>query len=290
MTAEAQSGNPKQQVGTTVAMPSRSISLTTIETAVKIIVAVAAAVISIATLKLQRSAADLQRQSEKDRQAAAAVAINEQRYLPLFRSITEVDAALVEISTQFGWPKYTHAEADQENRLGTRLAYLADSMYFPKSDFANSGPTVSLLAATDNASGTPTPKATPVKLSAADAVRLLSELMRIEPMLHHMSQNSDSIAKVINGELQFTTPSDTFIDSIPLADRAVPAFEAWLPAGGIRTRQLYRDVDITTIADSIDNQLIVSAKEVLTNHPELADKYVAIRNDVYRGRSELLPK
>jgi hypothetical protein len=43
------------------------------------------------------------------------------------------------------------------------------------------------------------------------------------------------------------------------------------------------------MADDIAGQLITVTKIILAQHPELADKYVVIRNDVIRGREEILP-
>jgi hypothetical protein len=194
-----------------------------LDAAVKIVVAMAVAVISFATYRLQTAANDFQQQTETARQKAVALANDEQRYLPLFRSITEVDAALVEISTEFGWPLYTHQEADQENRLGTRLAYLADSMYFPHDDFGDGKPKILLLTAVDNASGVK--NGTTVSMRADDAVRLLSELMRIEPMLKRMSERAGLNARVVDGSLTFEDRRHVIVDEIPLANRAVAPFE-----------------------------------------------------------------
>ena len=90
--------------------------------------AIAILVIGFASIRFQQNLANTQQQTRiQDQQ--------EQKYLPLFRGISEVDLALAEISAEFAMPNHTEEESIRANRLGTRLAYLVDSLYFPSDDF-----------------------------------------------------------------------------------------------------------------------------------------------------------
>src|ERR1700720_406312 len=82
----------------------------------KALSAIGLVVLGIVSIRFQAKA-------EAARHDAEDLEIKEQKYLPLFRGLSEVDVTLEEISAEFGWPTYTHEEADRENRLGTRLAY-----------------------------------------------------------------------------------------------------------------------------------------------------------------------
>ena len=170
--------------------------------------------------------------------------------------------------------------------LGTRIAYLADSLYFPTQDFHANEPKVHILIAEDNALGRK--NAPTIELSAENTVRMLSELMRIAPMLRSLTEKGDVMVRTNGGLLVFETSAGKLVDSVPLDPRSVKSFEQWLPQ---RTKvdYLYDEVDLSSMADDIAGQLITVTKVILAQHPELADKYVVIRNDVIRGREEILP-
>jgi hypothetical protein len=223
--------------------------------------------------KVQRAAAD-QRDQE------------EQAYLPCLRGISEVDLALEEVSSEFGWPRYTAEEADRESRLGTRLAYIADSLYFPAAKDPG-GPEITLRTAAANmASSEPAADPQTITITVEEAVRLLSEMLRLSPMLYKMNRE-ELTAQVDGPSLSFRTSSGKLIDSIPLERRTVPAFNRWLPQP-VNAHLLYTDVDLTGMADEIGKQISEIAKEQIREHPKLADKYIVIRSDVLRGRQELL--
>jgi hypothetical protein len=235
---------------------------------------------------LQNTQAAASTHEKQQREEANARDQEEQAYLPFFRSISEVDLALEEISSQFGWPKYTQEEADRKSRLGTRLAYIADSLYFPASESAG-GPEISIRTAAANAQNkSGDDKGDTIRLSVEDAVRLLSEVLRISPMLHQMNRQN-LVAKVDKGSLVYTKKGGEFVDSIPLEERTVAAFKTWL-GQPIDAGEFYTDVDPTGLADEIGKQLAEIAKKEIKEHPKLADKYIVIRSDVLRGREQLL--
>ncbi|HYR77003.1 MAG TPA: hypothetical protein VEM96_14280 [Pyrinomonadaceae bacterium] len=236
---------------------------------------------------LQSAQATVAAKEKTQQEAANARDEEEQAYLPCFRGISEVDLALEEVSAQFGWPTYTKDEADRENRLGTRLAYIADSLYFPAAA-KQGGPEIQILTAADNARKNELApgEGQKISLTVEDAVRMLSEVLRIAPMLWQMNQKPNLTVLVKNGSLEFDTPDGKFVDSIPLEERTVPAFKQWLSP--MKAHDLYTDVDVTGMADEIGRQLADIAKAEIRQHPKLADKYVVIRSDVLRGRQELL--
>lgn len=253
--------------------------------------AVAVVVIGVVGILIQQHLHDSQTQADdhakQQRLSADLRDQEEQAYLPCFRGISEVDLALEEVSAQFGWPKYTEEEAYRENRLGTSLAYIADSLYFPAAK-SSGGPEIMVRTAEANADKYNLEDGSDKKinLTVENAVRLLSELLRISPMLHQMN-NPELTAEVERGSLVFKTSQNRIVDSIPLEERTVPAFELWL-SKPINARHLYTDVDISGMADEIGKQVAEIARREIGAHPKLADKYVVIRSDVLRGREELL--
>src|SRR5690349_6323704 len=155
--------------------------------------AVAVVVIGVVGILIQQHLHDSQTQADdhakQQRLSADLRDQEEQAYLPCFRGIREVDLALEEVSAQFGWPKYTEEEAYRENRLGTSLAYIADSLYFPAAK-SSGGPEIMVRTAEANADKYNLEDGCDKKinLTVENAVRLLSELLRISPMLHQMNK------------------------------------------------------------------------------------------------------
>jgi hypothetical protein len=261
---------------------SKSTAVVRLDLLIKAMSAIAIVAIGVVTYRFQS-------QSEGARAAEAQRQVEEQRYLPLFRGISEVDLALGEISAEFGEPSYTSVQALREKRLGASLSFLADSLYFPVEDpkvGEPNEPKMRLLTAPDNANGTK--GAREIELKVEEAVRLLGTVLSLEPMLRRKSKTPHLMIRVAEGSLIFETENLVRVDEVPLDARVFPAFEKWLP-GQMEVDDLYSYVDVDTIADDIAGQLMLIAKDQLKQHPQLADKYVVIRNDVIRGRQELLP-
>ncbi len=258
---------------------SKTRSVVRTDLTIKAITAIAVASIGFASFRLQRD-------STAARDETAKREAQEQQYLPFFRSVSEVDIALAEISAQFGWQTNSEEEAKRESVLGTRLAYLADSLYFPLQDFQANEPRVFILTAEDKATGKKDAQA--IELSGENTVRLLSEVMRITPMLRSMTEKGNVMVQVKDGALVFENNEGKSIGSVPLDARSVSSFMQWLPK---RTKvdYLYDEFDLSTMADDIAGQLITVTKKILAQHPELADKYVVIRDNVIRGREEIVP-
>ena len=259
---------------------------------IRAVSAVAVVVIGIVGFLIQQHLRNAQYDADNREKAQRVVADardqEEQAYLPCLRGISEVDLALEEISSEFGWPKYTQQEADRESRLGTRLAYIADSLYFPAAKTAG-GPQITVRTAAANIrmnQNGEDESAETISLTVEDAVRLLSEMLRITPILHQRNQ-PDLWAQVSGASLVFKTAAGKAVDSIPLERRTLAAFNLWLPRP-VNAHELYTDLDLTGMADEIGKEIADIAKEQIKEHPKLADKYVVIRSDVLRGRGELL--
>ena len=232
------------------------------------------------SLQFQMNNGDLQKKDN-------ARELSEQAYLPVFRGSAEVDLALGEISAQFGRAQHTKEEANRESVLGTRLAFLADSLYFPSVDGKQQGSKVQLITAPDNAYGADDP--TIIDLDTEDAVRLLAVLMSLEPEFRekgaqHLWVNVEGARE----SLVFWTKDGKEVDELPLEHRLVAPFDMWL-SERMPAADVYRKVDIDTLADELRRQLTVNTKSIISKGPTLADKYLIIRNDVIHSRQELFP-
>src|SRR5258706_10978462 len=99
----------------------RSYALT--DLFVKSISALAIVFLGVAGWRLQKADQSTRKGEDERRQSLESTAVKERRYLPMLRSITEVDFILVETSADYTWPTHSEAEVNAESRLGTHLSY-----------------------------------------------------------------------------------------------------------------------------------------------------------------------
>ena len=224
---------------------------------------------------------------EMTRKSDADTAKREQQYLPFFRNVTEINVALAETSSQFGYLKYTEDEAMQESRLGVRINYLVDDLNFP--DEPDYGNRTQLLAPKINHAEEGDDRATPdVELSLNQTLRLLTSLLRLAPELNEMDRNANATVTATKKSLLFSSSQGKRLDEVPLSQQLGEVYSKWLPPN-TKVHDLYTEFDDTNLCDSVVPILTAYANKLVTARPELAEKYVTIRNDVLHTRQELVP-
>jgi hypothetical protein len=240
----------------------------------KALTAVAFIVVGCAGWKLQHDAEQTRAATDQRERA-------ERKYLPELRSISEVDVALLETSKEFDWATLTAEETAREARVGAHLAYLGDSLYFPDGE-----PSVSIASAADNLSKS---NRAGVETKMRTAVLFLAEFMRFAPLFRRWQSRSDARVVVRGDNLLIVTPKQAAPEYVDFLDpRTAELWQRWLPLSGAPPEQLFRDIDLTDLADPLHERLIKICTEIVGSHGDLADKYVEIRSDVLKSRANLI--
>jgi hypothetical protein len=291
MSEGARDGKPSLETTTAAATDctkTRWYALT--DLFVKAISAVAVVALGIAGWRLQshdqkaRASDQLMRDDvERSKQINDRRDRSERQYLPMLRSLTEVDLALVETSTEFAWPTYTDSQRGRRERLGEHLSYLAGTLYF-----TNSEPTLKIATALDNARSVHHPKR--IEIPARAAVLMLAERIRLSPFFDEWDKPTGNVRLDDEGELAF---DDDFNheDAVSVDSRTVAAFQSWLPAEGMPVRELVHQVDVPTLASEMHEQLSLIIEQTVRKDPQvLAPEYIKIREDVLKSRDYLLSK
>ena len=258
---------------------------------VKTISAVAVVALGIAGWRLQsqdqraRTADQRVRDNvERSKQLNERRDRSERQYLPMLRSLTEVDLALVETSTEFAWPTYTDRQRGRRERLGEHLSYLGGSLYFTDGE-----PTLKIATALDNARSIHQPER--IEIPARAAVLMLAERIRLSPFFDTWDTRTGHVRLDDEGELAFDDDDDDHEDAVSVDSRTVSAFQKWLPREGMSVRELVHQVDVPTLASEMHEQLSLIIEKTVRKDPQvLASEYVKIREDVLKSRDYLLSK
>jgi hypothetical protein len=253
-----------------------------LDISIKVISSIAVVAIGIAGWRLQDADQQSKHLEEVQRVALAKRERAERRYLPMLRSLTEVDLLLAEAAADYTWPTHSTTETSQESKLGSHLAYFGASLTFPDGE-----PSFDMVTAKDNASAKQHPVM--VSIPARPAVLLIAELMRLAPFFKRMEATSQNV-RLSDGELVFETGQHEFVDNMALDARTLPAWNLWFPKEGMSLHDLFYEVDIDAMADGLHDQLRkVAEKAVQANSDVLSSEYVKIRDDVLKSRNDLVP-
>jgi len=259
---------------------SRSYAMT--DLFVKSISALAIVALGLAGWRLQNADQKTRHADEDRRHAAEEREVAERRYLPMLRSIMEVDFILVEVSADYTWPNHSDTEVTNESRLGSHLAYFASSLLFQQGE-----PTFDVVIASDNASAATDPKR--AKISGRPAILMLAELMRLAPFFKRLDKPNVHVV-FADSRLTFKDGKGAFVDSIAVDRETVPAWKAWFPRDGMTLHDLFYEVDLDALAHDLHDQLRAVADGVVKEHADvLSSEYVKIRDDVMKSRNDLLP-
>jgi len=259
---------------------SRSYVLT--DLFVKSISALAIVVLGIAGWRLQSADQKTRRADDDRRHLIEEREVAERRYLPMLRSIIEVDLILIEVSADYTWPTHSDSEVKNESRLGSHLAYFGSSLRFPDGE-----PTFDVTTASDNVGAVTDPTA--AKISARPAILMLAELMRLAPFFKRMDRPNVHV-RFSDGELVFEDEHGAFQDSIAVDHETVPAWQKWLPTTGMALHDLFYEVDLDSLAHELHDQLRAVADGAVSAHADiLSAEYVKIRDEVLKSRNDLLP-
>lgn len=240
--------------------------------AIKAVSAAAIAVIGLATYCYQ-SHLEASKQLETEREKKAEL------LLPFLRSSSEVAAVVDEVSTRYAYPSGDEDEAHEKAELGGRLTYLAASLQFPGEE-----PTIDLVAASDIIDDSPAPRH--VMVPARAALLLLGDLLRFAPIFND-EQQKKALVSFQGHQLKFERPDKT-TKFVTVGDRSVVAWHAWMPPAPVEVEAIY-EIDLPTIADRIAEKLMQLNDGVVLDHRDLAKDYVAIRSDVIRNRTGIIP-
>jgi hypothetical protein len=225
-----------------------------------------------------------QRSTERSKDGIAIHEKEEMRYLPALQGLAELQLALNTTSDRVSVRTGTTILDDVEmQRMGTRIAYLADSMYFP--DVPE--PTIRLTRAADYLNFTGTRQYVTVPLR--QAAWLCSDVLHLLPVLRGLRGNKTPATMTFDPRLPsiyvrlnagMVTPGDTVCT---LDTRTRNAWAVWFSSG--MSVDDFLDSDLSVLIDETAEGASQASTALLNKHQALAERYVAIRSEIGRMRA-----
>lgn len=259
-----------------------------IELATKIISSVALVALGVAGWMLQS-------QSEKTRSLAQQFELQERKYLPMLRSLTMLELELERVAAWEPASPNTKsiAAASVQNKQRSRRAreanlrmkFLGASLYLPdgdqdisitsyKNEDLESMPWPEDLAIDD----------APVKLSLRAAAFMYADLFRLQSFVIE-SKGSYKFPMVLYPDGRYLVEtSEGYPNYFDLSPEAAPAWKVWLSDAKLDDSYLRNDADMIRLAARLRYAVGEATRTVLSQHPDLGDRYVQIRDELERRR------
>lgn len=246
----------------------------------RLLSAVALALLGFAGWSLQeRTASKAHEQEAHDRLV--------RQYLPMYQSLAVLQLGLSSTSDSTVTREYNNSENSTASRA-FRVEYLAHSLYIPRQVSQTRADLVTLTGAEDYGPiGRP---ARTFNLPLRDAVLVYADLLRFIPEI--VAENAEGKAKWVTFErptaLYFhirrgaALPGDLILS---VNGKASDAWARWFPSDGMSVADL---AEINP--EQFAMELVRGAGEVahssLSDNPDLAEKFVAIRTEVVKQAEE----
>ena len=231
----------------------------------RVLSAVALAVLGIAGWMLQSRSEDARRTLEsRDR--------SERRYLPTLRSLSELELVLSECASAL--PKVWGEESSPDPRIELyqrQLSYVAHSVFLPEGD-------LSVRVHPPNYDNELDFRSVPIRSGSL----MLAELLRAQWAVVGIPLESNVRLDSNQRVLRFVDGSEYLVSAA-----ALPAWQKWIGNDQIRVRDLVGPRNVF-IADDLRQGAAEQIHAIVMKHPDLGDRYVAIRSEVLRQQADIL--
>lgn len=224
----------------------------------------------------------LQSDTENARAATENLDRQHRRYLPMLRSLTELEVELDELEFWLRTaPDGRQFSSDLYHR-GTALQYASYALFVPNlaSDAGESDPLIDVhYDVTRNDLGANPYIRAPLRASAL----MLSDLCRLQY----------SVRTIADAELQLDVSRAAFIVRgqgqesfrVRLARHSTPAWQAWVGTKPFRSAKLLPKTVAVVLAQDVRFGIAQVSHATIASYPTLGDRYVQIRDDVLSSRS-----
>jgi len=227
----------------------------------------------------------LQARSESSREGADRLERQERRYLPMLRSLSELELVLehtLEVLRplpsvpQLGTLPIEAPEAYKAvYNSGLELRYAAYSVFVPDGD-----PVVSLRSPEDILVGRHRIGPMPLRATAL----MYAEILRLPrgprlpgpPELVLQLDSPTSEPQIVFAHVYSYVP--------PVPPESYPAWKAWL---GNEHSKVFKELPLTALISDLHFAVTKTIQETLSAHVDLGDRYLGIRSEVQRDRALL---
>jgi len=216
----------------------------------------------------------LQARSENSRESAAELERQERRYLPMLRSLSELELVLEHTVAVVREPPGELPDREQLDNVATQLRYVAYSVFTPDGD-----PLVSLKLS----KGDTTHYLPDVSMPLRSTAIMYGELLQL------IAWQSPSIDMKI--ELRFSRsrrgykPGTTSVGcgdrSLGISRDSFPAWSRWFGSDDVEQLEL---ADLHYLLSSLHNGVTETIHETLSAHVDLGDRYLVIRSEALKDR------
>lgn len=249
----------------------------------KLISAIALVALGIAGWLLQLRAQEAQEDARKAQDAAAAFELQERRYLPMLRSLIELEIALKESASDLRM-----AESGEEYAEALRVAALdlqaaAYSLFLPENNHA-----VSVVVPQLRHIQSPVAVRIDVELRAA--VLMYAEILQSGVQVDDFGGDipSNAACVVDGGTARFvcsdkSAGSTSWVWSVD--PDAVAPLQRWLSGRAVPVHVL-KDYYLPRYLDELRFIVAKVIHNTLLRHEDLGDRYVSIRSDAMRAAAE----
>ncbi|MEA2236996.1 MAG: hypothetical protein QOC81_1720 [Thermoanaerobaculia bacterium] len=251
------------------------------ELSVRIASALAIVTLGIAGWRLQQADQKSRRLESERRQIQDDNQVAARRYLPMLRSLTELEVALDHCASGLRAPSavvgFSRPEVGGEplRRAAEMLRHFAQSVFVPDGD-----PEVAVRSS----AGSALPR---VKLPLRSAALMLSDIMRIKAYLSAPRCQQCS-ASLDNESLTLKGAQDPIAVKFYLTPDALPAWRAWVAASTGHRPLSGKTIPVESILPVTTAQMIHDLEfgvadvvhATVVKHVEIADQYVTVRNQV----------
>jgi hypothetical protein len=282
------------------AVPSTDYTKTklfaTTDLIVKIITALALAVLGYAGWSLQSGTEEHRRTAEAD---ASILNLRKERSasaqrirLPELQQLTEAENLLSRASRDLLYPKYEGSEAVKEarsaSRLGSRLILLADGMSPLPGDPDTEVEISTAEELMADSLGLPNSrKRATLKTSLRTACLMYGEILRLLPFIQQ-SVGSGGLVRYSTHRLQLVDASNAVLAEAALDPQTDACWQQWLPSNSIPLAKLYTQTDLSQFADELHYAVARRVGVILANAPDLAERYVTVRENIIKNNDEPL--
>jgi hypothetical protein len=223
----------------------------------------------------------LQARTEESREAADRLERQERSFLPMLRSLSELELTLEDMAGALRDGSRTEEFLVREPEFGSQLRYIAYSVFTPEGD-----PVVSLKSpdTLQTHDGMDKRISMPLRAAALMYAEILSS-GRFRGMPGEAMARLDPDGKT----LRFVMPEGDNVGAFFISPDSFPAWKAWLDRG---ETQLYvmRKLHLLVLIEDLHFAVTETIHKTLRAHPDLGDKYVTIRSEVLRNKPSINSK
>lgn len=239
---------------------------------------------ALALLALGIAGWHLQSRTEDAHESRVNYEWQQRRYLPMLRSLAELEAELdtIESWIRANSGKWSELSIRELYHRGTAVRYAAHLVFTPAVD-KREGEFDPMIRVHYDITRTDLGLNPYVHLPLRASAMMLSDLIRIQLTLRSAPGASVLLHEKLNAFIVNDGRRQPF--RMRLAPEAIVAWKAWVGSKEIPAAKLTPDTVLVVLAQDIRFGIAQTAHLAIKTHPDLGEQYVTIRNDVLKNRA-----